>query len=164
MTARSSAPGIASPVPPAKATSSHDTAWTTPGSPSCLCGTRRPSSAIPKARHCVGRGMNAGYAIWRSGWEMRRRRFRCSKHWRHGRDYPSELVREHVEWALKQHGSRGLIYFHASPNSICLLRITARRGTRIWACSIRKRIASNRTSNPPNSVIRSRLFFASPRY
>ena len=88
MTARSSARGTASPDLPAKAISSRGTTWTTPNWPNCSCGTKKNSSAAPRAHRSDARVTSAGCAIWRSAWVMRRRVFRCWKRLKARRELP----------------------------------------------------------------------------
>ncbi len=73
---------------------------------SCSCGTRPPSCAAPRARRSAASAMSAGCAIWRWRWVTRPARTQRLRPCAARLDYPSELVREHVEWALGRLGGR----------------------------------------------------------
>ncbi len=88
----------------AGATSSRATAWTTPNSPNCSSGAREEFL-----------GRTEGSPLRRAGYERWLRNLAVGlgnapstipvlEALKARRGFPSELVREHVEWALRRHG------------------------------------------------------------
>ena len=104
MTARWSARGTALPNPPSRATSSRATAWTMPSWPTLF----RWSEEEFLSRTEGSPLRRAGYERWLRNLAVGLGNAPSSipvlEALKARRDYPSELVREHVEWALARHG------------------------------------------------------------